>query len=236
MPLRCVLFPVISPSTLPPRIPVTHKRPHTLAFAYSLLPSIECSPISLDMDDAQPLPVLNRIKRHCVRGPRPCSWVSSSSESSSSEHRDIWSWTVQGSSMHRRGTLRSTASSEASDYTASSLSSPVSTPNVLEFGDKSYSRRAHRRKPAGPRPPRNSSSFDVRPSLLINTSPPTIPQFRRENTPTTPPLKSADILPLPSTKIPLPIVNSPTNFLLDWDAIFEILGCSDTPPDSVGSW
>ncbi|KAF8558956.1 hypothetical protein OG21DRAFT_861968 [Imleria badia] len=184
------------------------------------------------MDNSHPL--IHR-RTHRVMGPRPCSWISSSSDSSlsSSEHLDVWPRTIRGRRLRRESTLRSTTSTESSDSSiSSSSSSPVHTPNILlECGDNPYYHHARKRKPAGPRAPRNSSCFDVRPRLVIRTSSPVIPQLQRKNSPTTPPVQSADVLE--SSQLPPFAINSPTNFLLDWDAIFEILECSDAFPDST---
>ena len=187
------------------------------------------------MDDS-PLSMLTRRKTYRVRGPRPCSWISSSSDSSSNEHRDIWPWTIQRPGLSRRSTLRSTTSTESSDSTISSpSSSPVNAPKALiEYGEKPHHRLARRRKPAGPRDPRNSACFDVRPALMLNTSLPVIPQPRQEISPTTPPIQSAEMLQSPQT--PPFAIHSPSDFLLDWDAIFEILGCSETLSDGAESW
>lgn len=190
------------------------------------------------MDDSQPLSMHTRRKIYRVRGPRPCSWISSSSDSSSNEPRDIWpwpGWPVPRSILSRGSTLRSTTSSASLESCpSSSSSSPLQTPNILvECSEKPYSRHARRRKPAGPRAPRNSSGFDVRPKLLINTSLPAIPQLQRETSPTTPVQSSAVMLHSPH--IPPHTINSPTNFPLDWDAIFEILGCSEALPDGMGT-
>ena len=179
-------------------------------------------------------------KTYRVRGPRPCSWISFSSDSSSNEHQDIWPWTIRepGFKLSRGSTLRSTTSTESSDFSTSSPSpSPLNTPKTLiEYGEKPYYRHARRRKPAGPRAPRNSSRFDVRPGLKINTSLPVIPQFQRGISPTAPPIQSANILQSPQTQIPPFSIDPPINYLLDWDVIFEILGCSEALPDSAGSW
>ena len=189
------------------------------------------------MDNSQPLSFLTRRKTHRVMGPRPCSWIPSSSDSSSlNEHRDMWPWTVPGRGLCRKSTLRSTTSTESSDSDiSSSSSSPVHTSKLLDdCGDKPYCHHARKRKPTGPRAPRNSSCFDVRPRLVISTSFPLIPQLQRENSPTTPaPVQSADILE--PSHIPPFTINSPTNFLLDWDAIFEMMECSDAFPDSAGA-
>jgi hypothetical protein len=182
------------------------------------------------MDDSQSLSMFTHRKTYRVRGPRPCSWISVSSDSSSNEHQDIWPWTIRGPGS-RGSTLRSTTLTEPSDSgISSSPSPPLNAPKALvEHGEKPYYRHSRRRKPTGPRAP----CFDVRPGLKINTSLHVIPQFQREISPTTPPIHSADTFQSPQT--PPITVNSPTNFLLDWDAIFEILGCSETPPDSAGS-
>jgi len=181
------------------------------------------------MDDSQPLSILTHRKTHRVRGPRPCSWMSFSSDSSLNDHRDTWPCTIRGSGLSRGSTLRSTTSTESSDSSVSSStsSSPMNAPKALvERGEKSYYRHARRRKPAGPRASRNSSCFNVRPGLMINTSLSATPQLQRGVSPTTLPIQSADILQSP--QIPPFTINSPSNFLLDWDVIFEILlGCSE---------
>ena len=189
------------------------------------------------MDDSQHLSILTHRRTHRVRGPRPCSWMSFSSDSSSNEHHDTWPCTIRGPGLSRGSTLRSTTSTKSSDSSiSSSSSSPVNAPKALvEHGEKPYYRHARRRKPAGPRASRNSSCFNVRPGLKINTSLSATPQRQRGVSPTTSPIQSADMLHSPQVP-PFPI-NSPSNFLLDWDVIFEtLLGCSETLPDSAGSW
>lgn len=186
----------------------------------------------LEMDDSRPLSMLTHRRTYRMRGPRPCSWLSTSSDSSLNEHQDIWPWLI-ARSLSRESTLRSATSAGSSNSTISS-SSPVQTPDVLvEYSEKPYCRHVRRRKPAGPRAPRNSSCFDIRPGLSINTSLPAIPQFQREMSPTMP-IQSA-VIPQSSHMAPLTI-NSPTNFLLDWDVIFEILGCSEALADGTGNW
>lgn len=179
---------------------------------------------------------LTHRKTHRVRGPRPYSWISSSSssDSSSNEYGDVWPWTLGSSNLSRESTLHSSTSSQSSvSSTSSSSSHPVRIPDPpVEYDGKPYYRHGRRRKPAGPRAPRNGSCFDVRKlGLWINTSPLVIPQFQRELSPITPvltPVPSTDMLQSPP--IAPSTMNSPTNFLLDWDAIFEILGCSEGPP------
>lgn len=186
------------------------------------------------MEVSHSLSTLTHRKTYRVRGPRPYSWVSSSpsSDSSSNEYRDVWPWTIGSSNLSRGSTLRSSTSTQSSDSSVSSSSHPVHTPDApVEYDDKPYYRHGRRQKPAGPRAPRNDSCFDVRrQGLRINTSQSVIPQLQREVSPITPaltPVQSTDKLQSP--QIPPFTMNSPTNFPLDWDAIFEILGCSALP-------
>ncbi|KAL4082020.1 hypothetical protein V8B97DRAFT_1862920 [Scleroderma yunnanense] len=159
-----------------------------------------------------------------VQGPRPCTtWFS---RSTFTESQDLWTWTYwhadlsRGLSIYSRsfdGSVRASSPSSSSSYTSSS--------SVVDCTQSiSYARgpSQSRRKPAGPRAPRRSR-HSRRPILRIDTSvrpdEPRLPQsaesvtdnFSRSHTP----------------EIPSSATSSPYhNFLLDWDAIFRLLGCS----------
>ncbi|KAF9224324.1 hypothetical protein BS17DRAFT_67053 [Gyrodon lividus] len=192
------------------------------------------------MDDLSHLHPVTRKRTSRVQGPRPCSWTSPSS--SSGDNQDLWSWTNRRADLARGSTLRSNSSSESSYSTATSFSSPSAeyTPNITltEYGaqSKPHSRHSHRRKPAGPRPAHNILHSIKRPALVINTALPIdIPVHLRfqEELPEAVFAERAQTHPLPW--IP-PLADSPTNFLLDWDAIFEVLGCSRTDTGGTEGW
>ncbi|KIJ70427.1 hypothetical protein HYDPIDRAFT_105145 [Hydnomerulius pinastri MD-312] len=182
-------------------------------------------------DDLPPLPTFARRKMSRVQGPRPCSWIHSSS---AAEDQDLWSWPYRQADLSRGSTTCSRSSSESSHSSATSSSFSSSsieyTPNIAsDYGAQSQPRphRSHRRKPLGPRPPHDVPHFDKRPALAISTSIPleipVLPQ-PQDTVPHAASLEHAPTLPAP--KIHSLIASSPTNYLLDWDAIFEVLGCS----------
>jgi len=78
-----------------------------------------------------------------------------------------------------------------------------------------------RRKPAGPRAPHRTRRRPGKPVLRIDTSArldeSRLPQSAES---------FADILRSHTPKIPPSLASSPNNYLLDWDAIFRILGAS----------
>ncbi|KAF8845622.1 hypothetical protein BDN67DRAFT_286545 [Paxillus ammoniavirescens] len=160
------------------------------------------------MDDLPPLPTFTRRKMSRVQGPRPCSWMSTSSVLM--DDQDLWSWTSRGADLARVSTMRS----YSSKYTPSMLPEYGAQP-------KPHSRHSHRRKPAGPRSAHDVPHFIKRPALTINTT-----SFSRlqEEVPPAVSVERGPTVPLP--RIPPLVVSSPTNFLLDWDEIFEVLGCS----------
>jgi len=188
------------------------------------------------MDDLSPLPTFTRRRASRVQGPRPCSWMSPSS--SSADDRDLYLWSNQQANLARGSTIHSCYSSDSSCSSASSssFSSPCTEhpPNIsfdYSAQSKPHSRHSHRRKPGGPRPAHDVPHVGMRPALAINTTIPTalpvFPQLQEQAV-------SEECAPtLPPPHIPPLLACSPTNFLLDWDAIFEVLGCSRAHPGST---
>ncbi|KIK99699.1 hypothetical protein PAXRUDRAFT_465816 [Paxillus rubicundulus Ve08.2h10] len=178
------------------------------------------------MDDLPALPTFTYRKTSRVQGPRPCSWISTSS--TSVDDHDIWSWTSGGADLARISTMRSYSSGDSTYSNASSSSSSSPSveyaPNILpEYGaqPKPRSRHSHRRKPAGPRSAHDALHFVTRPALTINTT--AFSRLQKE----VPRAVSVERSPTPPPPgIPPSEARSPTDFLLDWDEIFEVLGCS----------
>ena len=232
-----------SPSTLPPRILEPLKGLPAQFPLPVFPPSRRVLEEPLQMEVSHPLSRSTHRKTHRVRGPRPYSWISSGSDSSN-ECRDIWPWAIRSPNVSRESTLRWTSSTESSDsdsFVSSPSSHPVHAPDAgIACGGKPHHRHGRRRKPAGPRAPRDGACFDVRPlGLWINTSPSVIPQFQRDVSPIIPSLTpiapDQRIEMFPSRQM-TPFAITPTNFALDWDAIFELLGCSEAPTTDGGGW
>ena len=171
--------------------------------------------------------LLTHRRTHRVRGPRPFSWISSSSDSSPNEY---WPWIIRSSSLSRMATQRSfspdSSISSSSSHTTHTADSSVGY---------SETRRRRRRKPAGPRAPRDSACFEVqRVGPVVNTSPSVIPRCQREDSPIIRGPTRIDSMDMCQFSPTPTSVHSPSSFPLDWDAIFELLGCSDTGTE--GGW
>jgi hypothetical protein len=196
-------------------------------------------------DDLAPLPVFSQRQTSRVRGPRPStvSWFQTGTQvKEETEGNSGWSWTCRQADLSRASTMCSYTSSESSSSNQSSTtsdSSSASSPCIdhtpsLSFDHESSRRqtcRPQRRKPSGPRPPScpHSPTSPVRPTLSINTTsllPPAPPER-----PVLPlPLEDSEfphIAPTepttPAPRLP-PAILFPPSELLDWDAIFELLG------------
>jgi len=170
---------------------------------------------SLEMEVSHSLSQLAHRMTVRVRGPRPYSWISSSPDSFPNE---CWPWGIQGPQR---------CSSPDSCISSSSSSHPTHTAESSVVYDETR-RNRRRRKPAGPRAPRDNAYFDVqRVRLVVNTSPSVIPRFQREDSPIIwgPAFDGTHMRR--SSQMPT-LAHSPGSFPLDWDAIFELLGCSET--------
>ncbi|KAH7888062.1 hypothetical protein F5I97DRAFT_949768 [Phlebopus sp. FC_14] len=176
------------------------------------------------MDDLHPLPSFARRRTARVQGPRPCSW---STSTPSIGERDLWPWAYQKPNLSRasipcsRSSTESTHSYHSSQTSfSSSLSSSLDcTPNI-SLDSKSRTRRSHRRRPAGPRPRCDVPPAAVRPALSVKTS--LSPEIDMPPQQLEAPIQSA-YPDSPRLSMPEPPPLSPTNYLLDWDVIFQVL-------------
>ncbi|KAH7916701.1 hypothetical protein BJ138DRAFT_4065 [Hygrophoropsis aurantiaca] len=185
-------------------------------------------------DHISPLPSFAMRRKSRLQGPRPTSWMYDRSQSSD----DIAiGWSVVGPRTHlsRESTIssqRSTGTSyscASSDTSSSSLDYSPYTISDFELHEAVRLHRSQRRKPRGPRAMDSSCSSSAvqrppRPTLSINTSsppePPAISLPLAEFPPIAPDCRSPSF-----NYLPPPIHFSPSEDLIDWDAIYEALGC-----------
>lgn len=161
-----------------------------------------------------------------VQGPRPRT--ARLSRSAFAEDQDLWAWAHQRDDLSRGPSIscRLSDSSNRPPSPSLSLSSSLSQTSssarddTLSVHDPCHQ---NRRKPAGPRAPCRSRRRPRKPLLQIDTS------ARRDESRlsrSTDSFGDAEFVYSHTPRIPPSLSLSPNNFLLDWDVIFRVLGCS----------
>jgi len=157
-----------------------------------------------------------------VQGPRPRSTRLPQS-TFTVENQDSWTWAYQRADLPRGLSIYSHLSDSSYRPPSPSLSLSSSSRTLSAAIDQKSSIGScqSRRKPAGPRAPHRTRRRPGKPVLRIDTSArldeSRLPQSAES---------FADILRSHTPKIPPSLASSPNNYLLDWDAIFRILGAS----------
>ncbi|KAH7931372.1 hypothetical protein BV22DRAFT_1027609 [Leucogyrophana mollusca] len=184
-------------------------------------------------DDVSSLPTF--IVRHKTRlqGPRPTSWLAGSS-SSMDDMPGAWSVGNGGADLSRE----STTSSHSSTWTShSSASSDASSSNPVDYAPYLISdyqlqrmaqiRRSQRQKPKGPRQMDCNDPLQraTRPTLSIDTSTPPQPHAIALPLVEFPHIAPECTSPSLELKLPPPLLFSPSEDVIDWDVIYEALGC-----------
>ncbi|EIW82481.1 hypothetical protein CONPUDRAFT_165067 [Coniophora puteana RWD-64-598 SS2] len=183
--------------------------------------------LSPTQDDLPPLPRFSRrtMKAH---GPRPCSWASNrSSLKPDLEHESQWPTPVDWCPRLSRMSTSSSLSSRYSESTQSHRSSCSLDPPPY-YSVAQERRQSKAEKPKGPRRLPTPPDSPARRTSFVRPLPPLPPlsvnvslnamEGREALSPSEP-----ASLPLPH---PSPEPPSPSDDIIDWDLIYEALGCA----------
>ena len=161
-----------------------------------------------------------------VQGPRPHNTRLSQSTFTVENHGP-WTWAYQRADLPRGLSIYSHLSDSSNRPPSPSLSLSSSSRTLSSAIDHkssipcSHGSCQSRQKPAGPRAPHRTRRRPRKPVLRVDTSArldeSKLPQSAESFT---------DILRSHTPKIPPSLALSPNNYLLDWDAIFRVLGAS----------